>query len=224
MLEFSSDISVQFVQSMGDDWIPAHAARASTGQDMVDTTERADRALIKLLADSGHTSPFEHLSLTVRVDAPLFVAAQWMRHRTQSYSMLSGRWQEHEGKFYVPSQERPIIQVGRTGEYRYIPGSPEQVEFVRDEIMRATTASFATYQRLIHAGVAKEVARMVLPENKYTTWWATASFVNWTRFLRLRDHEHAQYEIRFPAEQVRQILHELFPVCCDAWGLGSPVG
>lgn len=221
--KFSSDLTVVTRRVWGSDKDVPETARVSSAgfedlvfhEDEVALTD-GDINLIELLADNGHTSPFEHMGATFYLHVPIFVMREWMRHRTQSYNEESGRWRVLEGQFYVPDADRPVKQVGRTGEYSFEPD-----EWLNSRaaagIKNACSGSWSHYETLLELGVAKEVARMCLPVNIYTRVIVTANFLNWVRFLNLRAQPQAMYEIRQAAFQVQEQLRKYFPYSMKFW-------
>lgn len=217
-MRFRDDVRVEVVQYAGSDEMVARAARASTGKDQLEAG-KID-GLIGYLARERHTSPFEHSLLTVRVEAPIFVAREWMRHRTQSYSELSLRFAEASPEFYVPGVGRPLRNAG----------SGAHPNLVHDESLHDLTvhahesayvAAFAAYSLMIDAGVATEVARDVLPVGIYTTFYASANLMNWIRFLTLRNGREGapQYEIVQGARQVETLICDMWPASAKHWKL-----
>jgi|SRR5581483_10185944 len=216
MILLESTLTADLVQSMGDDLSVVNAARVSL-QKHSEAVGAADIGLIKFLMKNRHTSPFEHTSATFLIDAPIFVAREWHRHRTQSYNEVSGRYSKLQMRFYVPAPERPLVQQGKPGEYTFTPGTTMQYVTLLDSIHDACHRAEKEYEQMLEAGIAKEVARMVLPVNTYTSWYATANLLNWLRFLDLRTHGTAMWEIRQLAWQVHDQLVELYPVSMEAW-------
>lgn len=239
-IELTSDMSVELVDSMGSDMSVVNAARVSfnqngtklangnvvdaNGYDLEKMSER-NAGLINFLMKNKHASPFEHCTASFLVTAPIIVVREWQRHRTQSYNEVSGRYTELQPKFYAPDLTRPLIQSGKPGAYKF--DLPED-DVLYYETWREMRFSYQTnwdaYQTLLGKGVAKEVARGVLPLNIYTGWYATANLRNWVNFLALRAEEQAMWEIRQLAFQVEEKLHKLFPVTMETWvknGRGS---
>ena len=169
---------------------------------------------------SGNSSTLEHCTVTVRVEAPIFVAREWMRHRTMSYNEISGRYAKLEPVFYIPDGNRPLVNAGS--------GAHPLIEFSTDDDLPAYTdgqhrlsynLAWRTYSDMRESGVANEVARNVLPVGIYTRFYATANLNNWFKFLHLRDGNegHPQYEIVEAANKVAGILEELYPVTYGVW-------
>lgn len=178
--------------------------------------------LINFLWRSGHTSPFEHGSFTFVVHCPIFVSREFMRHRTFSFNEISGRYAKLPTEFYVPAPERPVQQIGKVGAYSFEPGSFEQQQEILHGLGYAYSQAAATYEHLLDIGVAKEVARMALPVSTMTTFWATANPLNVLKFLGLRTHPQALYEIRHVAAQMEALVAEAMPLTHAAWKAGQP--
>ena len=215
MVEFSNEIKVKLIDTMGDDARIAEAARVSTKG----LENKSDKiaGLVRALARENHTSPFEHSVMTVSVEAPIFVAREWMRHRTQSYSEISARYTQLQPKFYEPAEDRKIVQTGKALDYRREDGSTFQKVTAKNRHEWAAKDTWASYRQMLSQGVANEVARNVLPVSVYTQFWATANLNNWFKFLTLRDAPNALAEIRDGAEQVDALISELWPVAWRAF-------
>ena len=210
-------MKVTLVDHMGSDESIVRAARASTGNDEIPLD--SINGLIGYLIRNRHTSPLEHCVATFRIEAPIFVAREWMRHRTQSYSELSMRFAEASPEFWVPPQERPLANIGN-GAHPNLVDAPETTKTVmREEHYAAYDAAWAAYENMLASGIATEVARNVLPVGTFTTWYATANLNNWYRFLTLRDGREGapQWEISECANLVAFKLGELFPVATRKW-------
>jgi len=230
-IEFRSDVTVELVRSSASDSDVLFAARVSTqgeqtleaAQDGQEATSR-DRGLINYLMRDRHGSPFEHNSMTFYVQAPIFVFREFMRHRMASYNEESGRYRELRPVFYVPSEERNLVQVGKPGAYDFLPGTPEQTALVRDETIRASTQAFEAYQRMLDAGVAREVARIVLPLNIYSSMYVTVNARSLMNFLSLRTKREGsqfpsfpQREIEMCAEKMEDVWQKLMPLTHEAF-------
>lgn len=203
---------------MGDDEIIAKAARVSTGKDQ-ETNDKIT-GLINYLARERHTSPFEHAALTVRIEAPIFVAREAMRHRTFSFNEVSGRYAKLKPEFYVPPTERPLINEG-SGAHPKLTNSTDILDYSDTSITHYESAetAWSDYEYLLDKGIATEVARNVLPVGIYTRWYMTGNLHAWFNFLYLRDGEvgHPQYEIVQLAQQVWPIIEEHWPIAAKAW-------
>lgn len=214
-----SDISVEYIQHMGNDEIIAKAARVSTGKDQEDNDKIT--GLINYLARERHTSPFEHTALTVRIEAPIFVAREAMRHRTFSFNEISGRYAELDSVVYVPPRERALYNRG-SGAHPNFDGydfDPAVYMDMTDLHREAYEPAFAKYNEMIYMGIANEVARDVLPVGTYTSWYMTGNLHAWFNFLYLRDGDvgHPQYEIVQLAQQVWPMIEEQWPIAAAAW-------
>lgn len=212
-------MSVELVSSMGDDEMVARAAWVSTGKDGREATPESVEKLIGFLlsATPAHSSPFGHPHVTVLVEAPIFVAREWMRHRVQTFSEISSRYADMAGEAYLPPVEDFRTQVGKPGAYTFEPMHVEDAETARHFMDGVYGVAHTGYRHLLDLGVAREVARNVLPLGTMTRFYATASLRNWMAFLKLRDHEAALLEIRREAQAVRAILDGLFPITMRLW-------
>lgn len=223
-VQFSSDITVKLIRTWGTDkTVPDTARVSSIGDEEYadiflhdELLSQGDTSLIQMLSDNGHTSPFEHIGATFFLDVPIFVMREWMRHRTQSYNEVSGRWKVLDGRFYIPDYDRPTVQVGRTGDYSFVADEVTN-STARQGIRAANRFAWVEYENMLEHNVAKEVARMCLPVNIYTQVIVSANYLNWVRFLNLRAAPQAMHEIRVAANQVKGLLTEAFPVSTAAW-------
>ena len=216
-IQLRSDINVEYIQHMGDDEIIAKAARVSTGKDQEDNSKI--NGLIGYLAREGHTSPFEHTALTVRIEAPIFVAREAMRHRTFSFNEISGRYAKLKPEFYLPPEGRPLINAGTGAHPNITGGSIEQNVTSEAEHKDAYVNSWLAYEAMLGKGIATEVARDVLPVGTYTSWYMTGNLHAWFNFLALRDGSKGQpqYEIVQLAQKVWPIIEEHWPIAASAW-------
>lgn len=174
--------------------------------------EAKQDGLINFLYKNRHMSPFEHGSFTFLIDCPLFVAREFHRHRTWSYNEVSGRYKEMEGRFYVPSRGRPLTQIGKPGAYKFTPGTDEQYELMVSLFMNSFENDWKNYNIMLENGIAREVARDVLPLSLYTQFYATANPRNVMQFLQLRDDDAALYEIQAVARDIDVILWNTMPM------------
>jgi thymidylate synthase (FAD) len=209
---------VRLVDHMGDDLSIVRAARVSydaawrAGEDT-----GSDKRLINYLWSHKHTTPFESVTFTFEVHAPIFVFRQWHRHRTWSFNELSARYRELPEEFYVPSAgvlkaQSQNNKQGRDGDL-----DPEIVE-ASTECMRTMGASaFEAYRCMLEAGVARELARSVLPVSTYSTMFATVNLLNLLKFCTLRCDPHAQYEIRVYANALIALIEPIVPTAIAAW-------
>jgi thymidylate synthase (FAD) len=221
---------VRLCDHMGSDLSIVRAARVSydaawrAGED-----EKGDERLIRYLWAHHHTSPFEAVTFTFEVKAPIFVFRQWHRHRTQSYNELSARYRELSEEFYIP--EVPAIgtqstnnKQGRSTDDPTI--LTQRAKEVGDYKYQCKQA-FYLYKRLLNQGWPRELARAVLPVSTYSHMFSTMNLLNLFRFLSLRIDSHAQYEIRVYAIAMLQLIRPVVPTAVDAWvrnaGLDIPV-
>ena len=150
-------------------------------------------------------SPFEHNSLTFFVNAPIFVWREHMRHRIASYNEESGRYRELRPVFYVPGPERKLVQEGKPGAYDFVDGTPEQHAVVDAEVRRSCTQSYEAYQRMLAAGVAREVARVVLPVSIYSSAYVTMNARSLMNFLSLRTKRPDSHFPSFPQREIEMV-------------------
>lgn len=198
---------------MGDDASIVRAARVSYAGDLDEHSAERDEKLLRYLLRNGHTSPFEHVVFTFRVSAPIFVARQWMRHRTWSFNEISARYAELPNRVYQPEEWRGQASHNK----QMSDGAVENQQAATDAYNAATDAAFAAYEQLIGMGVAREQARAVLPVGVYTDFYATVDLHNFLHFVRLRDHEHAQPEIRNFAGAMKRLVQNHVPVTMKIW-------
>ena len=188
-IKFKSTVDVELVDVMGSDWSIIEAARVSTlgGADTPQVTEAKKNGLINFLMRDRHGTPFEHNALTFRISAPLFVFYEFHRHRVGwSYNEESARYRELEPMFYVPRFDRPLRQVGKPGAYTFEQGDGEQLFHTEHEHQYVARLAWGSYQDLLRRGVAREVARNVLPVSIYKTMYATCNLRSLFSFLSLR--------------------------------------
>jgi thymidylate synthase (FAD) len=185
----------------------SHAASGKTGEN----PER-DKKLMHYLAEHKHMSPFEHQSATFKVVLPLFVAREWMRHRTQSYNEVSMRYSaDPVGKFYIPQIWRKQAETNKQSSV----GEVEDQEGCTKILKESYEFAVNSYKKLLEKGVCREQARSVVPVGNYTEFYATANLRNWIHFYNLRIAENAQWEIRQYAKCIGEILNKLWP---ESWG------
>jgi thymidylate synthase (FAD) len=202
---------------MGDDASVVKAARVSTGGST--TTPEKDAGLINYLMRDRHGTPFEHNAFTFYVEAPIFVFREFMRHRVASYNEESGRYKELAPVFYIPSEDRKLIQVGKPGAYTFEEGTYDQKKIVPADIKIAAKEAYAAYQRMLEKGVAREVARSVLPVGLYSSMFVTMNARTLMNFLSLRTMREGtmfpsfpQREIEMCAEKMEDFFAEVMPV------------
>lgn len=217
-IQFRTDFDVELIDSMGSDQLICKAARVSTlGAASIDSEESA--GLINFLMKNRHGTPFEHSSMTFRICAPIFVWREFMRHRIGfSYNEQSGRYMELSPVFYVPDEDRPLVQTGKAGHYEFTPGSSAQLRMTQLYLRESYESAWIAYQQMLAADVAKEVARMCLPLAIYSTAYVTCNARSMMSFLTLRTkHEDSLFpsypmrEINAVADQMEIIFALLFP-------------
>jgi thymidylate synthase (FAD) len=181
-------------------------------------TFREDKGLIDYLLRNQHTSPFEQVSLTFHCKMPIFVARQWVRHRTAKLNEISGRYSVMKDEFYVPSPEAVSYQSDDNKQGR----STEEVsDEVRQRALENLEAgqkqAYSDYEALLEEGLARELARINLPLSLYTEWYWTIDLHNLFHFLQLRLDAHAQMEIRVYAEALLEITRKVAPVATESF-------
>jgi thymidylate synthase (FAD) len=202
---------VRLVDSMGSDLSIVRAARESYDADWREGDEKSDAKLIGYLMKNRHTSPFESVTFTFEVKAPIFVFRQWHRHRTWSFNEISARYTELDEGFYVPELDQITTQSKDNKQMRTNEQHPLAPNF-QYIIDSKCQAAFATYRALIVDGCPRELARSVLPVAAYSRMFATCDLHNLLHFIRLRDHEHAQYEIRVYAQAMLELIRPIVPI------------
>lgn len=225
-MQFSSDVIVELVKHSASDQDIVFAARVSTqGERSLDSAgdvsaEEMEKnyGLINYLMRDRHGSPFEHSNFTFYVKAPIFVWREHMRHRMASYNEESGRYRKLDPEFYVPSVERKLIQVGKAGAYTFEDGTDEQYKEMHEALVESSSQSYQYYQQLLDAGIAREVARAVLPVNIYSSAYVTMNSRALMNFLSLRQNVEGQSfpsfpqrEIEMVAEKYENIFREVMP-------------
>lgn len=207
---------IRLLTHQGDDLGVAKAARVSygTGPDAKWRGEK-DEKLINYLAAHDHLTPFEHNSFTFYIDCPMFVRTEWMRHRTFSYNEISGRYKKLEPKFYFPDHVRIPDPDNKQGSI--VVEDYEMLTSMHTMLNAAYQVAYEQYEALVEYGIAREIARSVLPVGTYTQFYATGNFRNWMHFCELRTSRDAQYEIRVYALKVLELLESVMPVSVEAF-------
>lgn len=234
-IRFRSDVTVELIKHSAADQDVLWAARVSTaGEKSLDELERdasRSKGLINFLMRDKHGSPFEHNSMTFFVSAPIFVFREFHRHRVGwSYNEESGRYRELQPVFYVPAEDRKLVQQGKPGAYVFVDGTPEQYKTVDDATRESYAAAYAGYQRMLEAGVAREVARTTLPVGLYSSMYATCNARSLMHFLGLRTKRDdatfpsfPQREIEMVAERMEAAWAELMPLTYAAFNTNGRV-
>jgi thymidylate synthase (FAD) len=207
---------VRLDSAMADDLSVVNAARVSFARrrDLVDD---ADAGLIRFLMRDRHGTPFEHNAFRFHIRCPIFVAREWFRHRIGSFNEFSMRYAKATDDFYVPEADDVRSQVGKPGSYSFEPVDEELAERTREELQAVYDTAYATYTRLVDQGVARELARSVLPVGAYTEFYWTVNARALMNFVSLRAAETAQREIRRYAEACETFLAQKMPITYDAF-------
>jgi thymidylate synthase (FAD) len=206
---------VRLVDHMGSDLSVVRAARVSydaawrAGED-----QGSDAKLIKYLWNHKHSTPFESVVFTFEVKAPLFVFRQWHRHRTWSFNELSARYRELPEEIYMPPFRAQAIN-NKQGSEGYV--NEADAVTLEELFKNSYKVSFDAYKYAVKAGVAREVARSVLPVATYSHMFATVNLLNLLKFVTLRDDTHAQYEIQVYAKAMLELIKPHVPVCVLAY-------
>jgi thymidylate synthase (FAD) len=201
---------------MADDLSVVNAARVSFAQRSEQLGER-DQGLIRFLMRERHGTPFEHNAFRYHVKLPIFVMREWARHRVGSFNEWSARYSQLEPEFYVPQAEDVRTQVGKPGSYSFDPVDPALAEHTRETQAAVYEQAYKAYVDLLEQGVAKEVARNVLPVAIYTQFYWTVNARSLMNFLSLRNAATAQREIRRYAAAVEQLFAERMPITHTAF-------
>lgn len=215
-IKFRSDMGVALIHSAASDDMVIRAARVSTGKD---EDAQYPAGLIRYLMRNRHGSPFEHGIFTFRIECPLFVAREFMRHRIASYNETSGRYVELEPVFWMPHPDRALVQSGKPGEYVMNAGSLSQAGIAASLVNQMAVQAYSAYQRMIYEGIAREVARAVLPLSLYTSFYVTINPRSLMNFLSLRVDEP---EAAYPSKPQYEI-HEVATIMESHFAARMPV-
>ena len=202
---------VRLDDAMASDLSVVNGARVSFARHKAELDD-SDAGLIRFLMRDRHGTPFEHNAFRFHIRCPIFVAREWMRHRISSFNEFSLRYARATDDFYVPEVEDVRTQVGKPGAYTFEAVDPELAEETREALRDVYDHAYSTYERLVEAGVAREVARSVLPVGAYTEFYWTVNARSLMNFVSLRASENAQREIRRYAEAVEHFLELHMPV------------
>lgn len=218
-IEFVDHSTVLLYQSNADDLSVVRSAWVSQNTEAheKEADEGRVEGLINFLVKNKHHSTLEHGQFTFIVETPIFVAREFFRSRTFSFNETSGRYTELKSRFYIPAAERPMRQEGKVGGYTFVPDLELSQNAVQPILEGMSKDAWQEYTALLERGVAKEVARMVLPLNIMTTFWATVNPRNLMHFLDLRTDDQAQFEIREVAHQMERIFAAQMPLTYKAW-------
>jgi thymidylate synthase (FAD) len=211
-IRFRSDVSVELIKAAASDADVIWAARVSTkGEQSLDdvaTDPERSRGLINYLMRDRHGSPFEHSTMTFFVQAPIFMWREHFRHRIASYNEESGRYKVLEPVFYTPGPERKLIQIGKAGAYEFVDGTPEQFSVVTEQTKHACETAYAAYQTMLDAGIAREVARIVLPVTIYSSAYVTMNARAMMNFLSLRTKSDDSHFPSFPQREIEMVAEK----------------
>jgi thymidylate synthase (FAD) len=228
-IKIRNDVSARLMEAMGGDDSIVAAARVSTigvrSESYLGVDAEESSGLINYLMRNRHGTPFEHNAMTFLVEAPIAVFREFHRHRIGwSYNEESGRYKQLEPVFYIPGEDRNLVQQGKPGEYYFIPGTPAQYKEMQDDMATSFATSYATYARMLHHGIAKEVARGVLPVYIFSSMYATCNARSLMAFLSLRTKDvrstfpsFPMREIEMVAEQMEATFAELLPITYAAF-------
>ena len=210
---FRDDVTVELVKSSASDADVIWAARVSTaGENSLDEINEdpaRSAGLINYLARERHGSPFEHTSMTFFISAPIFVFREFMRHRIASYNEESGRYRELSPVFYVPNKDRKLVQTGKTGHYVFIDGTSEQYEKSVAAMKVAYEKSYESYKTMLDAGIAREVARTVLPVGLYSSMYVTMNARALMNFLSLRTSRDGSHFPSYPQREIEMVAEKM---------------
>jgi thymidylate synthase (FAD) len=202
--------------AMADDLSVVNGARVSFARRRQEMDE-SDEGLIRFLMRERHGTPFEHNSFRFHVRTPIFVAREWFRHRIGSFNEFSMRYARATDEFYVPDAADVRTQVGKPGSYSFEQVGDEIAEATRQKMQAVYETAYLAYEQLVELGVAREIARAVLPVGAYTEFYWTVNARSLMNFISLRNSETAQREIRRYAEACEGFLEKLMPVTYAAF-------
>ena len=207
---------VRLDAAMATDLSVVNAARVSFARRREEMDE-SDEGLIRFLMRDRHGTPFEHNAFRFHIRCPIFVAREWFRHRVGSFNEFSMRYARATDDFYVPEPEDVRSQVGKPGSYSFEPVDAKLAETTRETLQEVYETAYAAYERLVEQGVARELARSVMPVGAYTEFYWTVNARSLMNFVSLRAAESAQREIRRYAEACETFLEKLMPVTHGAF-------
>lgn len=208
---FTKYSTVSLVEASASDERVVRAAKVSTKGEAAEQMEVTDtERFISFLMEGRHGSPFEHNLFTFLIDAPIFVWREFMRHRIGfSYNETSARYKEMAPRFFISPRERPLQQVGKPGEYTFTSGTPKQYKAYEATAKRAATAAWHEYQYLLEQGVAREVARQVLPVNIMSQAYVTCNARSLMSFLSLRTTSDTAMFPSFPMWEIETVALQM---------------
>lgn len=206
-ITYRSDFDVDWLYGSGGDGAVVMAARVSTkGRNEQPTDPNEAAGLINFLMANRHGTPFEHNSMTFFVSAPIFVFREFHRHRIGfSYNEESGRYKQLAPVFYVPSPNRPLVQVGKPGHYTFVPGDADQLDLTQAMLKTSYRVAYGSYEAMLAQGVAKEVARAALPVGIYSSQYVTCNARSLMSFLSLRTKDESSKFPSYPQWEIEQV-------------------
>jgi thymidylate synthase (FAD) len=206
-IRFRSDVTVELVKHTASDNDVVFAARVSTqGEQSLTVPPARTEGLINYLMRDRHGSPFEHNSMTFFIEAPIFVFREFQRHRTGwSYNEESGRYRQLKPVFYIPDENRKLVQQGKPGAYTFGEGTEIQKTNARELLMENSSECYWMYRTLLDNGIAREVARMALPVNIYSSMYATCNARSLMHFLGLRTIDERAKVPTFPQQEIHWV-------------------
>lgn len=209
--EFLDQVTAELVGGTGNDNTIIDAARISTMTDdkTRSMTDDEKYKFINFLMKNRHGSPFEHVIFRFRIEVPIFTVRELMRHRIASYNEESGRYTQMKPKFYTINSERKIIQVGKPGAYTFELGTLDQYKLVNKSIEKVSTVAYTCYNEMLDAGIAKEVARMILPLNLFTSLYMTINARSLMNLLSLRIHDDNSMFPSFPQREIEMMAEQM---------------
>jgi len=204
---------VRYIDHIGDDRRIVDAARVSYGSER--QSEGKDKKLLFRLYRDKHTSPFEMAKITLDIKMPIFVARQYIRHRMQNVNEYSARYKELPEEFYIPEKWRK--QGGSENKQGSVETEEINHTYFEEELKYYCSEAYKCYKHMLDSGIAREMARMILPLNIYTEMWVTWDMKNLLHFITLREDAHAQWEIQQYGKAIKEIAKHFFPWTMEAY-------
>lgn len=215
---FRSDVTVLPIAVTASDAMVVAAAKVSTqASKAIEAMEMVvNPNFINFLMRDRHGSPFEHTFFTFYIEAPIFTFREFMRHRIASYNEESGRYKQLANVFYIPGEDRKLVQEGKPGAYHYVAGNVDQIDTTRATHAYVATEAYKEYQKLLDMGVAREVARMSLPLNIYSSMFVSMNARALMNFLSLRTKSEASHFPSFPQREIEMVAEKMESHFADA--------
>lgn len=224
--DYTDTVHVELIDRMGDDESVIQAAKVSTNTDysVAGMSDEAKQKFIDFLMSNRHGSPFESIVFKFRIEVPIFVVRELMRHRIASYNEISGRYTQLEPNFYIFGRDRKIVQKGKPGAYTFELGADDQYIFLNNKIISSYQYAYSTYLELLEAGIAKEAARVVLPVGIFTSLYMTINSRSLMNLLSLRVKDdnslfpsYPQREIEMMAEKMEEAFKHYAPLTHESF-------